>query len=367
MQTADLPPRRAFATVCASALSSNFSLIHGCARKTNPHARTISVVKANAYGHGLAAALPAFLAAGCDFFAVATPDEAFSVRELAPRADILVLGYTPPALAPALAAGGIMQTVFSLEYARALGAACRAAGCVLPVHLKVDGGMCRLGFSPENVAELRRAMQVSGLLPHGIYTHFPVADSDPSATRSALDRFLSCRAALTRDNCLFTHAAASAAALTLPEAVLDGVRVGLALYGIPPVKTSLPLVPALSLLAPVVQLRRVAAGTPVGYGGSYVTTAPALIGTLPMGYADGFPRLSCGVEVTLCHGCGRFPVRVVGRVCMDQMMVDLTGTPAAVGDTVCLFENAAVAAKRHAAIPYEVLTALSDRVERVIK
>ena len=354
------PSRRAFATVNTAAIAHNFSLLSTTARKVNPTARTVAVVKANAYGHGVQAVVPALCAVGCDFFAVATLEEALTVRALAPKADILILGYTPPVQAPLLRQNHLTQTVFSLSYGKALAerGPCR-------VHVKLDGGLCRLGLSVADKKDLHRLLQLQNLQPVGLFTHFPAADTDQTATKAALARFLSVAQGVARRKKLFLHAAASATLLTLPEAVLSGPRVGLALYGISPVKTNLALCPALELCAPVVQLREVPAGTPVGYGGDFVTDRPSCIGTLPIGYADGFDRRLTGLAVTLCHGQESFSVPVVGRISMDQLTVDLTDTPAAVGDRVILWRDPTAIAKQLGTIPYEVLTSISQRVLRV--
>lgn len=366
MESVCFPSSRAFAKIDIGAIERNFCLLRSKAQQSNPRVRVIAVVKANAYGHGVALVVPALYRTGCDFFAVATPDEGLTVRELAPDADILVLGYTPPVRAPELADAGITQTVFSAPYAAALSATMTAVGGSLPIHLKIDGGMCRLGFAPDDRAGLLRVLRRRGLAPTGIYTHFPVADTDTRATKASLDRFLSCHAALKKEGFpLFAHAAASAATLTLPESILDGIRPGLSLYGISPVQTALQLTPALSLHAPIVQIHTVPTGTPVGYGGDFITNRNSRIGTLPLGYADGFPRALSGLTATLSHSGKEYPVPVVGRVSMDQLTVDLTDTPALVGDTVCLWRDATAIAAQLGTIPYEVLTALSPRVGRV--
>lgn len=366
MNATRFPATRAFALVDTDAIRHNFCLLRALARRTNRHARVIAVVKANAYGHGAAAIVPTLCAAGCDFFAVATEAEAVTVRKLAPNADILILGYTPPARVRSLVENRLIQTVFSAEYAAALAASAVAADCRPTVHLKLDCGMCRLGFSPDDIQALLRICRRDRLHVTGLYTHFPNADSDPTQTAAALQRFLTCRRALAQAGFpLLAHAAASAALLTLPEGVLDAVRPGIALYGLSPVQTNLALRPTLSLCAPVVQLRRVPAGTPIGYGGDFVTAAPSLIATLPIGYADGFARALIGYRVSLHHGKKQFSVPVAGRVSMDQLTLDVTHTPAAIGDTVCLWESAAAPAERLGTIPYEILTAVSPRVERI--
>jgi alanine racemase len=262
-----------------------------------------------------------------------------------------------------LARERILQAVFSAPYARALSAA--LAGVPLGIHLKTDGGLCREGFDPKDKRGMATALAQKNLRLQGVFTHFPVADTDPESTRHALGEFLTCRRWLQREEGpVFAHAAASAALLTQPEAVLDAARAGLLLYGLSPVKTALPLRPALSLFAPIQQIRTVKKGTPVGYGGDFVTSRESRIGTLPIGYGDGLCRRMSGASVTLLHKKSRFSVPICGRISMDMTTVDLTDTPAREGDTVCLFESADAPADRIGSIPYEVLTALSPRIER---
>lgn len=361
----NFPKIRAAAEIDTAALVHNFALLRARGGQAEPFA----VVKANAYGHGIEIVVPALFRAGCRAFAVANIEEAVAVRLHAPGAAILILGYTPPCEAPLLAALSLTQTVFSAEYAAALNAAAKDRNCRLPVHIKLDGGMTRLGFplSPGVSAELLRMKKEDTYLhPTGIFTHFPSAAEDPAATGETLARFCAVCTDLTAAGLpLIRHAAASATLLLRKDAALDATRPGIALYGVPSVKTDLPLRPVMRLTAPLVQLHAVTAGTPVGYGGGFVTARQSLIGTAPIGYGDGIPRALSGFTVTLLHGGRSFAVPIVGRVCMDQIMLDLTGTPAAVGDRILLFEDSTAAAAFAGTIPYELLTAVSARVARV--
>ena len=357
MQSAPFTRPRAIAEIDADALFHNFSAV------SRTCGRTIAVVKANAYGHTLTHAVPPLLAAGCDFFAVASVAEALFLRELAPFAEILLLGYAPVGEIKALCAARITLTVFSLPYAKALSLAAENAGVTPAVHLKIDTGMCRLGFCPEDIAEVLQALSLPHLRICGIFTHFPEADTDRAQTLGALARFCELRERLPVP--LFAHAAASAAALTLPEARLDAVRVGIALYGYPPVETALPLRPAMRVVAPVIQLHRVPAGTHVGYGGAFVCPRESVIGTLPLGYADGIFRTMSGFFVPVLCKKQRFTAPLVGRMCMDHCMLDLTDIPAKEGETVCVFEDFSAAARVAGSIPYELLCAVSARVPRV--
>jgi alanine racemase len=368
MKQSCFPPYRGFAALDMNALVRNFCLLREKAQETGGDTRVIAVVKANAYGHGMAQVLPALARAGCDFFAVATPDEALEARRLCKDADVLVLGYTPPACAVALAEAHITQTVFSADYAAALSSVMRAAKTRLNVHLKIDGGMCRLGFAPSDTEGLLQVLHRRELLVTGLYTHFPCADSDPLSTRQALAAFCACRDRLKALGYpLFSHAAASAAALTLPEARLDAVRAGIALYGYPPVQAAQGLLPAMRLIAPVVQLHRAAAGTPVGYGGHFVCKRESVIGTVPLGYADGMLRTLTGHRLTVLCEDRTLTAPIVGRICMDYLMLDLTDLPAKEGETVCVFEDFSAMACHAQTIPYELLTAVSARVPRCEK
>lgn len=356
MATMDFSHARAVAEVDTKALSHNFRVLqHACTT------RQIAVVKADAYGHSLSLAVPALLAAGCDFFAVATCEEGIAVRALAPTADVLVLGYLPLSQLKEAVAARLILTVFSAEQARALSHAARELALTPRVHLKIDTGMHRLGLLCEKNA-IRPLFSLPNLQICGVFTHFPTADIDPAATRRSLTKFLALRRELPAP--LFAHAAASAAALTLPEAHLDATRQGIALYGYPPVKTALPLRPTLRVIAPVVQIRELAAGERVGYGGEFVAPRCTRIGTVPLGYADGILRTLTGFSPTvLCDGV-RYRAPIVGRVCMDYLMLDLTAIPAKSGQTVCVFEDFDAAARHAGTIPYELLTAISARVPR---
>ena len=356
MAIMDFSHARAVAEVDTKALSHNFRVLqHACTT------RRIAVVKADAYGHSLSLAVPALLVAGCDFFAVATCEEGIAVRALAPTADVLVLGYLPLSQLKEAVAARLILTVFSAEQARALSHAARELALTPRVHLKIDTGMHRLGLLCEKNA-IRPLFSLPNLQICGIFTHFPTADTDPDATRQTLAKFLSLQGELPAP--LFAHAAASAAALTLPEAHLDGIRPGIALYGYPPVKTALSLRPAMRVIAPVVQIKELAAGERVGYGGDFVTTRRTRIGTVPLGYADGILRTLAGFSPTvLCDGV-RYRAPIVGRICMDYLMLDLTTVPAKSGQTVCVFEDFDAAARHAGTIPYELLTAISARVPR---
>ena len=341
-------PTHAFAEIDTAALAHNFHTVAALGK------RVIAVVKANAYGHGLDLAVPSFLMAGCDFFAVATLDEALSVRALAPRADVLILGYTPPEMAPLLAKENLTQAVFSASYAKAL-----STNATTPVsaHLKIDGGMRRLGFEVEDREGISFALRAPKLRVCGLFTHLPSVLCDKEGTRVTLAKF----SALSRDlPHLFAHAAASSA-LSVNEARFAAVRPGLALYGFSPF---LSLRPAMRVLAPLVQIRHVKEGAPVGYDGSFVAPKDLRVGVLPIGYADGLPRNAQGHVVQLPF---EKTAPVIGHICMDQCMVDLGDATAKEGDTVCVIPDFSALASRCGTIVYETLATLSPRVARLTK
>lgn len=347
---------RATAEIDSAALAHNYKTLHHTCGKT------IAVVKAEAYGHGLALTVPALLDAGCKLFAVATAKEALTLRKLAPFSGILLLGYAETGEISPLLDADITLCAFSLPYAKALCAQAGKCGKKARVHLKIDSGMCRLGFLPEQKSEILEVLALPHLDVCGIFTHFPSADTDREATLAALARFNALRAALPVP--LFAHASASAAALSIPASRPDAVRTGIALYGYPPVQTALDLRPVMRLTAPVVRLCRVPSGTRVGYGGDFRCPRESLIGTVPLGYADGIFRSLSGYPVTVSCGGHAFSAPIVGRVCMDYLMLDLTDIPAKEGETVCFLEDFAAMARHAGTIPYELLTAVSARVPR---
>ncbi len=344
--TSSLASARAFAEIDTAALAHNFKVISSLG------GRTIAVVKANAYGHGVSLAVSALTAAGCDFFAVATLDEALCVRACAPRADILILGYTPPALAPLLARENLIQTVFSASFASELS---EAASAPVRAHLKLDCGMHRLGISPDDTPAISHVLQAPRLNVCGVFTHLPSVQSDPKGTAASLAAFSARIHTLPR---LFAHVAASAA-LPLAAARFDGTRPGLALYGLSDVLSS--LLPAMRVFAPVVQIHTLPAGSHVGYDGAFCTAHPSRIGVLPIGYADGIPRTASAYRV-LCQNGDSAPI--VGRVCMDQCMIDLTKTSIKEGDTVCVIPDFTTFSAHCGTIVYETLVGISSRVER---
>jgi alanine racemase len=360
-------------------------------RRTVLSAKLMAVVKADGYGHGAVEVARTALASGAEWLGVARLPEGVALREAGIGAPILVFGYTPPADAGRLIDFDLRQSVYSLEAARAYSAAASARRRTIQVHLKVDTGMGRLGMVPAALsvrdpgdavgAEFIRDAADIGRLPgisaEGIFTHFAAADSaDLSFARSQLALFMEVLSALEARGMEFAvrHAANSAGLIALPEAHLDLVRPGIALYGLKPSDeidlTGISLKPAMALKTRIIHLKTVPAGTAISYGMTYRTPQPTVIATVPAGYADGYRRLFSSRGSMLVRG-RRVPV--VGRVCMDLTMLDVGAVAdARVEDEVVIFGrqggeaiSAEDLARDLGTINYEIACDLTTRVPRV--
>jgi len=359
------------ATVDLEALRANARLLRALA----PRSRLLAAVKADAYGHGLVPVARALTEAGVDAFGVATAAEAFDLRKAGVGGEVLLFGPVRHGIAE-LVAASVALTVADAGDLRAIEAARppeRAA-----VHVKVDTGMGRLGRSPAEAAALLGAVARSPRAELvGVWTHFAAADepdaADPgSATSRQLEAFAALLADLDRAGLRprWAHAANSAATFVRPDAHFDLVRPGIALYGQPPSaaleRRAAGLRPALRLDAPVTFVKRVPAGTPISYGGTWSAPIATSVATVRLGYADGYPR-ALSSRGAGGHRGGLVPV--VGRVCMDQLMVDLgPGGAAEPGERIDFVGGAAPAATEVAAAAgsfvYELLTGLGARVLR---
>ena len=334
---------RARAEIDLDNLRHNYKMI----RQAIGHSRYMAVVKADAYGHGASVVAPVLEELGVDWFGVASLEEALQLREAGVRRPVLIFGWADPRCAPQLAAAGIAQTVYSREYASALAEEAGKAGVTVEVHLKVDSGMGRLGFDP------RRGEELEGLLAAarnprfhvtGIFTHFAVADEPETEksvefTRRQFKRYEEACAFLASHGAEvgLRHCCNSAAGLLFPEMRLDMVRMGICTYGMEPsgqMAGTADLKPVMALKSVVSMVKTIHSGDTVSYGRIYTAQEERKIATIPVGYADGYLRALGGLADVLIRG-QRAPV--VGRVCMDQMMADVTGIPGvAMGDTVTL-------------------------------
>ena len=339
-----------------------------------PRVEMFAVVKANAYGHGAVEVAKAALAAGATRLAVHRVGEGIELREAGIDAPILLLGYAPLSAAALVARYRLTPTVITREFAEALAAYVDEP---LPVHIKVDTGMGRYGLLPEEVVDFARALDA---MPHivieGVYTHFATADeADPSYMRRQFGIFRDVLAALDAAGIhpMLRHACNSAATFAFPEAHLDAVRPGIALYGMLPSDAwapPVPLRPVLTLKSLVARVRTLPAGSSIGYGRTFVTEKPTRVALVPIGYGDGYHRILSNRGEVLIRGRR---ARVLGRVSMDQIVVDVNHIPdVQMEDEVVIIGRqgedeirAEEVARWAETINYEVTTALLPRVARV--
>lgn len=337
----------------------------------------MAVVKANAYGHGLERIARAAEEAGCPAVGVALPEEGAALREAGFHRRIVVLGLSLEEQAVLIAERGLEAAVARPEMLRALAEAGRRCGRRVRVHVKVDTGMTRAGIEPEATPAFCAEIAADAHLElAGVFTHFAAAEV-PESVQAQWERFAPLVAAL-RGGAPFGgplfHAANSAAALWFPPARLDWVRCGLVTYGVAPAAGQLPfpVEPVLSLHARLVQVREVPAGRAVGYGGTWVTPRPSRLALAPLGYADGLPWSLSNRGEALIRG-RRVPIR--GRICMDQVILDVTDLPpvAAGEEAVFIGRQGAEAipveeaARQAGTLSYEILTRLSERLPRVYR
>lgn len=340
-----------------------------------------AVVKGSAYGHGPVEAARTFMRAGAAGLAVSALAEAIELREAGIDAPLFVMNSAAPWQADVYAALRLRASVADSDAVEALAKAAADAQEPLPVHVKVDTGLGRFGLDPDDVvAFVRRVRDMPALRVEGIFTHLASADEeDRSFARVQLQRFRDVLDALAEAGMRppLAHAANSPATLALPESHFDMVRAGLAVYGLyssPSVRSiaqesGVMLRPALSLRARAVSVRRVKAGTPIGYGSTFRTDRETTIVTLPIGYSDGVSRLLSGKMQALVHGRRR---PVVGRICMNHCMVDAGDVPVQRGDVITLLGRddtgaeipAEEWAERLGTISYEVLCMVGSRNPR---
>ncbi len=327
--------------------------------------KIIGVIKADGYGHG---AVPiAWEMEDMDYvygFAVASVEEAMQLRNANIKKPILVLGYTFPYSYETLINQEIIPTIFRKDTLHELDAAAAKLGVKAAVHIKVDTGMSRIGITPNEIgaAFVKEALACEHLSVEGIFTHFAKADeADKAAANEQLGSFLSFVKKCEKENNYtfsFIHCSNSAGILDLPQANLDLVRAGIILYGMWPSeevnKDVIPLRPVLSLKSHIIYIKEVQPGTPVSYNGIYTTDKKTKIATIPVGYADGYPRNLTGKGYVLIR---EKKAPIIGRICMDQFMVDVSDIPECrEGDVVTL-----IGRDGENSITMEELGALSGR------
>lgn len=373
--------RRTWAQIDLDAVDSN---IREVKLTVNPGVLLMAVVKADAYGHGYEYTAQEMAAAGVDYFAVSNINEAMQLRKAGIESPILVLGYTPPECAGELAYNNITQSVFCRDYAEKLSEEAVKAGVTVCSHLKIDTGMTRIGFVYHDniedsavIDDIEYACSLPGLYYEGVFTHFACADTENGEvfTRIQYDLFLDAIRNLNARGISFTyrHCCNSAAIFRFPEMQLDMVRAGIILYGLLPseyVGSVRALKPVMEMKTVISMIKNIPEGTPLSYGGTFTSDREMRIATVPIGYADGYPRRLSNKAHMLINGK---KANVVGNVCMDQTMIDVTDIEEArEGIEVTVFGNDGGAfigvddiAADAGLINYEVVCALSRRVPRV--
>lgn len=327
------PCRQTWLEIDRTALAANVAQVR---QRIGLRRQLLAVVKANAYGHGAPGVAATLLQAGADRLAVATLSEAIDLRDAGIEAPILVLGYTPPWLAAEAVFYRVTTTIFDDEAARALAAAATAVHLPAVVHIKVNTGMNRLGLRPEAVLPFLTQLAAERMVRvEGIFTHFATADlADKHFALQQYEHFEALLAQLAGAGLRppLAHAANSAAVLSMPATYLDMVRCGIALYGLHPdadeTRLSPEFRPALTWKAQVAHTIDLRPGESVSYGQEFVATQPMTVAVLPVGYADGFPRRPYHWGHVLIHGQH---APILGRVCMDQTIVDVTAIRSAKG------------------------------------
>lgn len=371
--------KRCWVEIDLDKIEHNYRLI----RKLIGNKKMISVVKADAYGHGVEFVANKLDSIGSDMFAVSNMEEAQQLWRGDIEKPTLILGYTPPEYAEKLAELKIRQAVFSADYAKTLSDAAVKCGKQVYVHIKLDTGMHRIGFdsyTDEGVAEAIAACRLPGLIPEGVFTHFAAADrdgdSDGSYTRAQYDRFVTAIDKIEQSGIKFEikHCCNSAAIFTHSEMHLDGARPGIIMYGLMPsdMLENPGFEPVMSFKSVISMIKRLPAGMDISYGRTFTTPRDMTVATVTVGYADGYQRKLAEDGYVLLHGKR---AKIIGRICMDQMMIDVTDIPqAAVGDTVTLFgrdgdEEITVdsIAARLGTINYELVCIIGKRVTRVFK
>ncbi|NMB98011.1 MAG: alanine racemase [Clostridiaceae bacterium] len=346
----------------------------------NDRTAILGVVKADAYGHGAIEVTKTLLDNGVSHLAVSMLDEAIQLRLNGVEVPILILSYTDPVRADEIINYNVTQTVFSHDLAEALSNTAVRMGRKVKIHIKIDTGMTRVGFMPgfNAIKDVVKISKLPGIIIEGLFTHFASADEkDKAYTYTQFERFMSIVAELQRIgiNIPIKHVANSAAIINFPEMHMNMVRPGIILYGLYPSdyinKDKISLKPAMSLKANVILVKDVEPNTPVSYGRVFKTQHYSRIATIPIGYADGYSRLLTGKARVLVNG--EF-APVVGAICMDQCMIDITDLKGEVktGDEVVLFGKQGdneikveEIASLMGTINYEIVTLVGKRIPRV--
>jgi alanine racemase len=368
---------RAWAEIDLDAIAHNVLEIK---RLIGRNVEMMGVVKADAYGHGVREVVRTLLDNGVTQLAVSMLDEAIQIRNMGIKVPILILSYTDPSRAEEIVANDVMQTVFSTDLAMAISNAAVKLGKTAKVHVKIDTGMTRIGFRPghDAVNSIKEISGMPGITVEGMFTHFASADeNEREYTNMQFERYMSVCNELLKEgiDIPVKHACNSGGIMQYPEMYLNMVRPGVILYGLYPSsevdRSILKLKPAMTLKANVILVKDVEPNTCISYGRTFRTSRKSRIATIPIGYADGYTRILSNKGKVLING--EF-APIVGRICMDQCMVDVTDLSheVHVGDEVVLFgsqgnESISVdeVASQIGTINYETICVIGKRIPRV--
>lgn len=366
------PTRPTVAEIDLGAIAHNVCLIR---QTVGPKVKIMTVVKANAYGHGLTEVGQFLEKRFADYFGVAFPEEGKRLRESGIRKPIHIATLPAKSQADLYYDFRLEPSICSAVEARILNSAARGRRRTLPCHIKIDTGMNRIGVRVHELGEfLSKIRRLRHLEIKGVYTHFATSDEqNKEFMRAQLAEFRLALEVLRKHHVSYdlAHAANSAAVFEEPDAHFDLVRPGIALYGLHPAKHMRPrlnLKPAMKLKTTVALVKWIDKGEGVSYGRTFIAPHRTQIATLPVGYADGYSRQLSGQSFVLIHG-KRFPI--AGRVCMDQMMVDVGHSPVAAGDQAVLIGQEGgksvdvwELADMIGTIPYEIVCGISQRIPR---
>lgn len=375
----DAQMKRTWAEVDFDKLAHNYHALRGLAPAGTKY---LGLVKADAYGHGAVPVAKKLEELGADYLGVACLDEAIEVREAGVKTPILILGCTSSIYAAELVKYNITQACYDLEYAKELSAGAQKAGGTITVHIQCDTGMTRLGFMcheetmEKSASEIIEAVKLPGLKAEGIFTHFSDSDGSEEYTMLQFGRFQDIIQRVRDLGYEFEirHCANSAATLLYPATYLDMIRPGIVQFGhFPDAKMDhalCDLVPVLELKSRVSTVRDVPANTPVSYGRTNTLTRPSRLAVIPVGYGDGFCRGFSNKLTVLING-KKLPI--VGRICMDMCMVDVTDAPdVKEGDVAILYgsdgtnvQPVEAGAEIMNTISYELLCVLTKRIPRI--
>lgn len=364
--------RRSWAEIDINAIIDNFNSI----KDRCSNSAIMCVVKADAYGHGANYLSKVYDNLGADYYAVAALSEALNLRRFGTKTPILILGYTLPEYYEYVVNNNITQTIFSYEDALLLSQCAVGLKKTAKVHIKIDTGMTRLGFdlNDNTISQIIKISKLKGIEIEGVFSHFAVCDeADPdNYTKLQFDKLVGFTDQLKSNgvNIRYRHISNSGGVFASSKYQLDMVRPGIALYGLyDSVNYDNSLKPALSLKTIIAQIRKVPKKTTVSYGRTYCCDTNKTLATIPIGYADGYNRQLSNKGRVIVNG--KF-APVVGRVCMDQTIIDVTGIGCKQGDTVILIGSdgtnnisASELALLSNTINYEIVCAISDRIPRL--